>query len=125
MACAQADIQSCLFPIVMPALPSVPNLAGILACPLPTGPELLAAAAAALNGTATGDMLADMQLDNAAVPSAAPAGPLTAASLLTALSTVGALPSAPAPKAAPQESSSRSAAMPTLIVAAALLAAMA
>ena len=109
----------------MPALPSVPNLAGILACPLPTGPDLLAAAAAALNGTATGDMLASMQRDSAAAPSAAPTGPLTAASLLTALATVGALPSAPAPKAAPQQSGSH-AAKPVVVVAvaAALLAVM-
>ena len=109
----------------MPALPSAPNLANVLACTLPTGADLLAAAAAALNGTATGQLLNSMQ--HGGGPSAVSAQPLTAAGLLTALASVAALPGAPPPppKAAQNSGSSAVATpMAMLVTAAALLAAL-
>jgi hypothetical protein len=95
---------------------------------MPNGPDLLVDAAAALNGTATGALLNQLMHGSqapAATPAAAPASPLTATELLSALATFGTI-SAPPPKAAPQDSGSRTAATPAVLLAmvAAVLAAM-
>lgn len=124
---AQTDIQSCLFPVVAPALPSVPNLALVLSCTLPTGQGLLALAQTALNGTPTGQLLSDLQRSSAPPPAAGPTPPLTAADLLSALGAAyGAAPSPPPPKAAQPLNSGSSAVAPGtfMAVVVALLAAL-